>query len=40
MGNEVEKVKKTGLQKFNALVENTRTQEYLQKVLGERKQTL
>ena len=39
MGNEVEKVKKTGLQKFNSMVENGRTQEYLNNVLGEKKQT-
>ena len=27
-------VKKTGLQKFNAMLENTRTQDYLNTVLG------
>lgn len=31
--------KKTGLQKFNSMVENGRTQEYLNNVLGEKKQT-
>lgn len=39
MANEVVKKPKTGLQKFNAMLENTRTQEYLTNVLGEKKQT-
>lgn len=39
MENEVTKKPKTGLQKFNAMLENTRTQEYLTNVLGEKKQT-
>ena len=39
MANEVTKKPKTGLQKFNAMLENTRTQEYLTNVLGEKKQT-
>ena len=36
MGTEI---KKTGLQKFNAMVENTRTQDYLASVLGSKKET-
>ena len=32
-------VKKTGLQKFNAMLENTRTQDYLNTVLGSKKET-
>ena len=39
MANEVVKKPQTGLQKFNAMLENTRTQEYLSSVLGEKKQT-
>lgn len=39
MANEVANKPKTGLQKFNAMLENTRTQEYLSNVLGEKKQT-
>ena len=39
MTNEVAKKPQTGLQKFNAMLENTRTQEYLTNVLGEKKQT-
>ena len=39
MANEVAKKHQTGLQKFNAMLENTRTQEYLTNVLGEKKQT-
>lgn len=39
MANEVATKPKTGLQKFNAMLENTRTQEYLASVLGEKKQT-
>lgn len=39
MANEVIKKPQTGLQKFNAMLENTRTQEYLTNVLGEKKQT-
>ena len=39
MANEVAKKPQTGLQKFNAMLENTRTQEYLTNVLGEKKQT-
>ena len=39
MANEVVKKPQTGLQKFNAMLENTRTQEYLSNVLGEKKQT-
>ena len=39
MANEVTKKPKTGLQKFNEMLENTRTQEYLTNVLGEKKQT-
>lgn len=39
MANEVVKKPLTGLQKFNAMLENTRTQEYLTNVLGEKKQT-
>ena len=39
MANEVAKKPQTGLQKFNAMLENTRTQDYLANVLGEKKQT-
>ena len=39
MASEVVKKPQTGLQKFNAMLENTRTQEYLTNVLGEKKQT-
>ncbi len=39
MANEVTKKPQTGLQKFNAMLENTRTQDYLKSVLGEKKQT-
>lgn len=39
MANEVAKKPQTGLQKFNAMLENTRTQDYLTSVLGEKKQT-
>ena len=39
MANEVAQKPQTGLQKFNAMLENTRTQEYLSNVLGEKKQT-
>lgn len=39
MANEVIRKPQTGLQKFNAMLENTRTQEYLTNVLGEKKQT-
>ena len=39
MANEVVNKPQTGLQKFNAMLENTRTQEYLTNVLGEKKQT-
>lgn len=39
MTNEVAERPKTGLQKFNAMLENARTQEYLNSVLGEKKQT-
>lgn len=39
MANEVVKKPQTGLQRFNAMLENTRTQEYLTNVLGEKKQT-
>lgn len=39
MANEVAQRPQTGLQKFNAMLENTRTQEYLSNVLGEKKQT-
>lgn len=39
MANEVVKKPQTGLQKFNAMLENTRTQEYLTNVLGDKKQT-
>ena len=39
MANEVVKKPQTGLQKFNAMLENTRTQDYLKSVLGEKKQT-
>ena len=39
MANEVANKPKTGLQKFNAMLENTRTQDYLASVLGEKKQT-
>ena len=39
MANEVTKKPQTGLQKFNAMLENTRTQEYLTNVLGEKKHT-
>lgn len=39
MANEVEKKPMTGLQRFNAMLENTRTQEYLTNVLGGKKQT-
>ena len=34
---ENKQVVKTGLQKFNGFMENTRTQEYLQSVLNDRK---
>lgn len=39
MANEVVKKPQTGLQRFNAMLEDTRTQEYLTNVLGEKKQT-
>jgi len=39
MANEVAKRPQTGLQRFNAMLENTRTQDYLASVLGEKKQT-
>lgn len=39
MANEVVKKPQTGLQRFNTMLENTRTQEYLNNVLGEKKQT-
>lgn len=39
MAKEVAKKPQTGLQKFNAMLENTRTQDYLKSVLGEKKQT-
>lgn len=39
MSNEVVQKPQTGLQRFNALLENTRTQDYLANVLGEKKQT-
>ena len=39
MANGVTKKPKTGLQNFNAMLENTRTQESLTNVLGEKKQT-
>lgn len=39
MANEVTQRPQTGLQKFNAMLENTRTQEYLSNVLGAKKQT-
>lgn len=39
MANDVVKKPQTGLQKFNAMLENARTQEYLTNVLGEKKQT-
>ena len=39
MANEIAKKPQTGLQKFNAMLENTRTQEYLTNVLGEKKHT-
>lgn len=39
MANEVAKKELTGLQRFNLLVENTRTQDYLQTVLGENKKS-
>jgi recombination protein RecT len=39
MANEVIRKPQTGLQRFNAMLENTRTQEYLTNVLGEKKQT-
>ena len=39
MANEVTRKPMTGLQKFNAMLENARTQEYLTNVLGEKKQT-
>ena len=39
MANEVVVRPQTGLQKFNAMLENTRTQDYLASVLGENKQT-
>ena len=39
MANEIVKKPQTGLQRFNAMLENTRTQEYLTNVLGEKKQT-
>jgi recombination protein RecT len=39
MANEVAKKPQTGLQKFNAMLKDTRTQEYLTNVLGEKKQT-
>ena len=39
MANEVKTRQMTGLQKFNAMLENPRTQEYLTNVLQEKKQT-
>ena len=39
MNTEIQPKPKTGLQKFNAMLENVRTQEYLANVLGENKQT-
>jgi recombination protein RecT len=39
MANEVQAKPMTGLQKFNKMLENVRTQEYLTNVLGERKQS-
>lgn len=39
MANEVTTRPMTGLQKFNAMLENPRTQEYLTNVLQEKKQT-
>jgi len=39
MANEVKTRPMTGLQKFNAMLENPRTQEYLTNVLQEKKQT-
>ena len=39
MANDVVKNPQTGLKKFNAMLENARTQEYLTNVLGEKKQT-
>lgn len=39
MAQEVMQKPQTGLQRFNAMLENTRTQEYLTNVLGEKKQT-
>lgn len=39
MAQELEQRPKTGLQKFNAMLENQRTQDYLANVLGENKQT-
>ena len=32
-------IQKTGLQKFNLMLENTRTQDYLASVLGNKKDT-
>lgn len=39
MANDLATRPQTGLQKFNAMLENARTQEYLTNVLGEKKQT-
>lgn len=39
MANENKPMPKNGLQRFNAMLENTRTQEYLSSVLGDKKQT-
>lgn len=36
---QVAKQQQNGLKRFNAMLENTRTQEYLSSVLGEKKQT-
>lgn len=36
---QVTKQSQNGLKRFNAMLENTRTQEYLSSVLGEKKQT-
>ncbi len=32
-------IQKTGLQKFNSMLENTRTQDYLSSVLGSKRDT-
>ncbi len=39
MANDLQVQQQSGLKKFNAMLTNTRTQDYLASVLGEKKQT-